>query len=34
VFNTLLGSLDEAAKAFLLKLPQPKVPANRLDQQR
>ena len=34
VFNTLLGSFDEAAKGFILKLMQPKVPVNRLDQQR
>lgn len=34
VFNTLLGSFDEAAKAFILKLLQPKVPINRPDQQR
>ncbi|MCS3765552.1 DEAD/DEAH box helicase family protein [Bradyrhizobium centrosematis] len=34
VFNTLLGSVDEAAKTFIIKLLQPKVPINRLDQQR
>jgi type III restriction enzyme len=34
VFNTLLGSMDEAAKAFIVKSLQPKVPINRLDQQR
>ncbi len=34
VFSTLLGSFDEAAKAFVLKLLQPTVPINRLDQQR
>jgi len=34
VFNTLLGSFDEAAKAFILKLLQSRVPLNRHDQQR
>jgi hypothetical protein len=34
VFTVLLGSLDEAAKAFILKLLQPAMPSNRLDQQR
>jgi type III restriction enzyme len=34
VFTVLLGSFDEAAKAFILKRLQPLVPINRLDQQR
>jgi type III restriction enzyme len=34
VFTVLLGSVDEAAKAFILKLLQPALPENRLDQQR
>lgn len=34
VFTVLLGSFDEAAKAFILKRLQPLVPLNRLDQQR
>lgn len=34
VFNTLLGSFDEAAKGFIVKLMQPRVPVNRYDQQR
>lgn len=34
VFTVLLGSVDEAAKAFILRLLQPMLPSNRLDQQR
>jgi type III restriction enzyme len=34
MFTVLLGSLDEAAKAFILKLLQPMVPTSRPDQQR
>lgn len=33
VFNALLGPYDEAAKAIILKLLQPKVPVNRQDQE-
>src|SRR5262249_11128920 len=34
VFTVLLGSVDEAAKTFILRLLQPALPANKLDQQR